>query len=183
MGQLLTPDFNDMPPVDLSTGIPLGGGAPQIITEEQLMEFLNPTFEIKVKYLDGMPELKKLKVGDWIDLYTYEDVMIHRGERQLISLGVAMELPEGFEAIIAPRSSTFHKWGIVQANSIGIIDNSYSGDDDIWMFPAHAIRDTEVPAHTRICQFRIQARQPDIKFTTVSSLGNKNRGGFGSTGD
>lgn len=155
---------------------------PNNITKEQLLTMLNPTFEIKIKYLDGMPELQKIEQGDWIDLYTYQEEHLREGERKYISLGVAMELPRGFEAIVAPRSSTFKKWGIVQTNSIGIIDNSYCGDDDIWMFPAHAIREVIIPEHTRICQFRIQARQPNIKFTSVTTLGNDNRGGLGSSG-
>lgn len=184
MSSLIVPnDFSNMPPVDLSMGVPIGGGAPQIITEEQLEELFNPTFEIKIRYLDGMPELQKIEQGDWIDLYTYEEVELHAGERQYISLGVAMELPQGFEAIIAPRSSTFKKWGVLQTNSIGIIDNSYCGNDDIWAFPAHAMHNVIIPAHTRLCQFRIQQRQPNIKFTTVASLGENSRGGFGSTGD
>lgn len=182
MGQLLMPDDFNTPPVDLSMGIPIGAGAPQIMTEEQFLEMINPTFEIKIKYLKGVPQLQKIEQGDWIDLYTYEEVELHAGEHQYISLGVAMELPEGFEAIVAPRSSTFKKWGILQTNSIGIIDNSYCGDDDIWMLSAYATRDITIPAHTRLCQFRIQQKQPKIKFTSVISLGNKQRGGFGSTG-
>lgn len=184
MSSLILPNnFNNAPPVDLSMGVPIGGAMPPVMTEEQLMEFLNPTFEIKVKYLDGMPELEKIEQGDWIDLYTYKEVELHAGERKYISLGVAMKLPDGFEAIVAPRSSTFKKWGVLQTNSIGIIDNSYCGDDDIWAFPAYAVHDVIIPAHTRLCQFRIQQRQPNIKFTTVSTLGNNNRGGFGSTGE
>ena len=115
MSSLILPnDFNNTPPIDLSMGIPIGGAMPPVMTEEQLMELLNPTFEIKVKYLDGMPELEKIEQGDWIDLYTYEEVELHAGERKYISLGVAMKLPDGFEAIVAPRSSTFKKWGILQ---------------------------------------------------------------------
>jgi len=131
MSSLIMPNDFNAPPVDLSMGVPIGGGMPQVMTEEQLMELFNPTFEIKVRYLDGMPELQKIEQGDWIDLYTYEEVELYAGEREYISLGVAMELPQGFEAIIAPRSSTFKKWGVLQTNSIGIIDNSYCGDDDI----------------------------------------------------
>lgn len=182
MSQLIMPD-NMNNPIDLSMGVPLGGDAPQIMTEEQLMELFNPTFEIKIKYLEGMPELKKIEQGDWIDLYTYQDEELHAGERKYISLGVAMELPQGFEAIIAPRSSTYKKWGVLQTNSIGIVDNSYCGDNDIWAFPAHAVWDVFIPAHTRLCQFRIQQRQPNISFTKVEHLKNKDRKGFGSTGD
>lgn len=168
-------DFN-VPSIDKSTGAPIDDGTPRIMTEEQWMELLNPTFEIKIKYLDGMPELQKIEQGDWIDLYTYEEVELHAGERKNISLGIAMKLPDGFEAIVAPRSSTFKRWGVLQNNSVGIIDNSFCGDKDIWAFPAYAVRDTTIPAHTRLCQFRIQQRQPNIKFTAVSSLGNANRG-------
>lgn len=139
--------------------------------------------EIKIKYLDGAPHLQKIDKGDWIDLYTYEDISLKEGESAYISLGVAMEIPEGYEAIIAPRSSTFKKWGILQTNSIGVIDNSYCGDQDIWMFPAYAVKDTQIPAHTRLCQFKIQEQQPTITFISVSSLGNENRNGFGSSGD
>ena len=94
-----------------------------------------------------------------------------------------MKLPEGYEAIMAPRSSTFKNWGITQTNSIGVIDSSYCGDNDIWMFPAHATKTVTIPAGTRICQFRIQEEQPKIKFIPVSSLGNEARGGLGSTGE
>ena len=138
---------------------------------------------IYIKYLDNMPKLQKTDKGDWIDLYTYEEVTLKSGELAYISLGVAMELPEGFEAITAPRSSTFKKWGVLQANSIGVIDNSYRGDSDIWAFPAYATRDVTIPAHTRLCQFRIQKCQPNIQFHSVSTLGNENRDGLGSTGD
>lgn len=111
-------DFN-VPSIDKSTGAPIDDGTPQMMTEEQLIELLNPTFEIKIKYLDGMPELQKIEQGDWIDLYTYEEVELHAGEYKNISLGIAMKLPDGFEAIIAPRSSTFKRWGVLQNNSIG----------------------------------------------------------------
>ena len=97
-------------------------------------------------------------------------------------MGVSIELPEGYEAIMAPRSSTFKRWGIIQTNSIGVIDNSYCGDDDIWMMPVYATRDVEIPAGTRICQFRIQKKQPDLAFVFTHSLGNENRSGLGSSG-
>ncbi len=183
MSQLILPNDYNAPPVDLSMGVPIGAGAPMMFTPEQLEEMINPTFEIKIKYLENMPELEKIEQGDWIDLYTFQEEKLSAGEHKYISLGVAMELPQDFEAIVAPRSSTFKKWGILQTNSIGIIDNSYSGDNDIWMLSAYATRDVTIPAHTRICQFRIQQRQPKIKFTSVSTLGNANRSGFGSTGD
>ena len=136
---------------------------------------------IRIKYLPNSLHLKYTDIGDWIDLYTYEDVTLRAHERAYISLGVAMQLPSGYEAIIAPRSSTFKRWGILQANSIGIIDNSYCGNDDIWCFSAYATRDIVIPKGTRICQFRIQKIQEPIIFEEVEHLG-KNRGGFGSTG-
>ena len=105
------------------------------------------------------------------------------GERRYISQGISMKLPQGYEAIMAPRSSTFKRYGILQTNSIGVIDNSYCGDDDIWMFPAYATRDVEIPAGARICQFRIIKSQPRLVFTSVDSLGEENRGGLGSTGE
>jgi len=143
-----------------------------------------PTLKtIKVKYLAGAKPLEKIEQGDWIDLYTYEDEELYLGEHKYISLGVAMQLPLGYEAIVAPRSSTFKKWGLLQTNSIGVIDNSYCGDDDIWVFPAYATRNVKIPAGTRLCQFRIQECQPLIEFIPVDTLGNKNRGGFGTSGN
>lgn len=136
---------------------------------------------IQIRYLPGAAHLEKIAQGDWIDLYCYEDTTLKAGERTYISQGIAMRLPDGYEAIISPRSSTFKRYGILQTNSIGVIDNSYSGNDDIWMFPAYATRDITIPAGTRIAQFRIQERQPDIVFEEVEWLG-ENRGGLGSTG-
>ena len=139
--------------------------------------------EIIVKYFDPkMPKLEKITKGDWIDLYCVEDVVMHQGVYRLIPLGVAMKLPEGYEAIVAPRSSTFKKYGILQANSIGVIDNSYSGPDDQWMFPAYATMQTRINKYERICQFRILESQPEIEFREVVDLDDANRGGFGSTG-
>lgn len=138
---------------------------------------------INIKYLPDAHHLKKIDVGSWIDLYTYEDVTMRQGDQKYINLGVAMKLPEGYEAIMAPRSSTFKNWGITQSNSIGVIDSSYCGDNDIWMFPAYATRNVTIPAHTRLCQFRIQEEQPNIKFNVVESFGIEDRGGLGSTGE
>ena len=138
---------------------------------------------IDIKYLPNAHPLEKIEVGSWIDLYTYEETTIKQGEQKYINLGVAMKLPEGYEAIMAPRSSTFKNWGITQTNSIGVIDSSYCGDNDIWMFPAHATKTVTIPAGTRICQFRIQEEQPTIKFNVVESLGTEDRGGLGSTGE
>lgn len=139
--------------------------------------------EIEIKYFDpDMPKLEKIEKGDWIDLYCAEEVVMRQGVFKLIPLGVAMKLPEGYEAIVAPRSSTYKKYGIIQANSIGVIDNSYCGDEDQWMFPAIALAaDARIPKYERICQFRIQEKQTEIEFKEVRALGNENRGGFGST--
>jgi len=137
---------------------------------------------IKVRYLPGAHELEQVDWGSWIDLYTYEDVTIKQGEQKYISLGIAMELPEGYEAIMAPRSSTFKNWGLTQTNSIGVIDSTYNGNNDIWMFPAYATKSITVPAGTRLCQFRIQPEQPQITFETVDSLENEDRDGLGSSG-
>lgn len=138
--------------------------------------------EIKIKYFNDVKEIEALEVGDWIDLRSAESVDIKAGEYKLIRLGVAMELPEGYEALVAPRSSTFKNCGILLANSLGIIDESYKGDNDEWKFLAYATRDTHVEKNDRICQFRIIEHQPKIKLTKVESLGNADRGGIGSTG-
>ena len=137
---------------------------------------------IQVKYLPNAHHIEQVEIGSWIDLYTYEDVTLKQGDQKYISLGLAMKLPEGYEAILAPRSSTFNNWGITQTNSIGVIDSTYCGDNDIWMFPAHATKSITIPAGTRICQFRIQKEQPTITFEIVESLNHKDRGGLGSTG-
>lgn len=139
--------------------------------------------KIKIKYWDEkMPRVKKISVGDWIDLSTERVYKLNSGEYELLSLGVSIQLPKGYEAIIAPRSSTFGRYGILLANSIGIIDETYCGNDDVWRFPAYAVKDTIIPAGTRIAQFRIIKHQPKIKFIEVESLNNSNRGGIGSTG-
>lgn len=138
--------------------------------------------EIKIKYFNDVQEIEALEVGDWIDLRSAESVDIKAGEYKLIRLGVAMELPEDYEALVAPRSSTFKNYGILLANSLGIIDESYKGDNDEWKFLAYATRDTHVEKNERICQFRIIEHQPKIKLTKVESLGNADRGGIGSTG-
>lgn len=121
--------------------------------------------------------------GEWVDLRTAEDVKMKSGEYRVISLGVSMELPKGYYAKIAPRSSTCAKWSIVMANSIGIIENTYCGDNDIWGFPAYAIRDTVIPKGTRVAQFCVCKQEEAIMFEAVDSLGNTDRGGYGSTGD
>jgi len=138
---------------------------------------------IKIKKVrDGVLLPEKISKGDWIDLRAAKSVVLKAGEYQLIPLGIAMELPEGYEAILAPRSSTFKRCGVMLANSIGVIDESYKGDNDEWHFPALAIRDTTIMVNERICQFRIIKHQPEIEFEVVDSLGNVDRGGLGSTG-
>ena len=138
--------------------------------------------EILVKYHADISPLEKIEIGDWIDLRAAEDVEINEGEFKVFSLGVSMKLPEGYEAVIVPRSSTFKNFGILQTNHMGVIDNSYCGDNDIWRFPAYAVWTTYIPKNTRICQFRIQKKMPSVTFTTVDTLGGKDRGGLGSTG-
>ncbi len=140
--------------------------------------------QIKIKYHND--KLEKLRYidgkSDWIDLRAAEHVTLKKGEFKLISLGVSMELPEGYEAHIVPRSSTFKNFGILQTNHLGIIDETYCANDDVWKFPALAVRDTEIQVNDRICQFRIVKHQPKIEFQEVEDLGNAARGGFGSTG-
>ena len=138
---------------------------------------------IKVKYFtDKIDNLASIKKGNWIDLRAAEDVELEAGEFKLIPLGIAIQLPEGYEAHIVPRSSTFKNFGIIQTNHCGIIDNSYCGDNDQWFFPAYALRDTVIKTNDRICQFRIMEIQPEITFEEVSVLRSPDRGGFGSTG-
>lgn len=137
---------------------------------------------IDIKYLPGAHKLEQVEWGSWIDLYTYEETTLRQNDQKYINLGIAMKLPKGYEAIMAPRSSTFKNWGIIQTNGIGVIDSTYCGDNDIWMFPAHAMKNTVIPAGTRICQFRIQEEQPKISFKEVDSLGEEDRGGLGSSG-
>lgn len=137
---------------------------------------------IKIKYLREIGEIGAEKYGDWIDLRAGETVEMRAGEYAMIPLGVAMELPAGYEAIVAPRSSTFRKYGVILVNSIGVIDEGYCGDGDEWNFLAYAVRDTIIPKNERICQFRIVEHQPSVAFDVVESLGNPDRGGIGSTG-
>lgn len=120
--------------------------------------------------------------SDWYDLRAAETVEMRAGDYKLISLGVSMKLPEGYEAHVVPRSSTFKNFGVLQTNSFGIIDNSYSGTNDIWKFPALAMRDTVIHEGDRICQFRIIKKQPQIEFIEVNELDETDRGGIGSTG-
>lgn len=137
---------------------------------------------IKIRYLRDIDKIERFNTGDWIDLRAAETVSMAAGEYRMIPLGVAMELPTGYEALVAPRSSTFKRLGVILANSIGIIDESYKGDNDEWHFPAYAVKDTIIRKNERICQFRIIEHQPMIHLQEVDHLGNDDRGGFGSTG-
>lgn len=139
--------------------------------------------EIKIKYHNkDLEKMELVQHGDWVDLRAAERVEMKAGDFKIISLGVSMKLPEGYEAHVAPRSSTFKKWGVLQANSVGVIDNSYSGENDIWGFPALAMRDTVIEAGDRIAQFRIMKKMEMIVFTEVDHMEDADRGGFGSTG-
>jgi len=128
----------------------------------------------KLAYIDGK--------SDWIDLRAAEDVALKKGEFCLIPLGVAMELPKGYEAHVVPRSSTFKNFGIIQTNHQGVVDGYYCGDNDQWFMPVYAVRDTQIRVNDRICQFRIMENQPPLTFTRVERLEGPDRGGFGSTG-
>lgn len=140
--------------------------------------------EIKVRYLCGGLEPLRYVEGksDWVDLQAAETVTLRAGEFCLIPLGVAIALPAGYEAHIVPRSSTFKNYGILQTNSMGVVDNSYCGDNDQWRLPAYATRDVTIEKGARICQFRVMAHQPRLEFTAVEHLDGPDRGGFGSTG-
>ncbi|MBR7000994.1 MAG: dUTP diphosphatase [Lachnospiraceae bacterium] len=139
---------------------------------------------IKVRYISK--EIEKLRYidgkSDWVDLRSAEDVDLKAGESRLIRLGIAVELPEGYEAHIVPRSSTYRNFGIIQTNHMGVVDHSYCGDNDEWMYPVLAMRDTHISVNDRICQFRIMKNQPALNFEEVEHLAGKERGGFGSTG-
>ena len=149
--------------------------------------------KIKIKYHTDIEPLMYIggEKSNWIDLRAAETIFIPEGEYRLISLGVSMELPEGYEAYVVPRSSSFKRWGIIQANGVGIIDSSFKGTKDIWGFPAYCLEGkdiidectgTIIKKNDRICQFRIMKKQPDFTFEEVEWLGNSDRGGFGSTG-
>lgn len=139
---------------------------------------------LKIKY--HSKEIEKLDYiagkSDWIDLRSAQEVDLKKGESCRISLGVSVELPKGYEAIVVPRSSTFQNFGIIQTNHMGVIDETYCGDNDLWMVPVLAVRDTHISVNDRICQFRIQKHQPQIVFEETQALGHADRGGFGSTG-
>ncbi len=148
------------------------------------MEKLVIGMDIKIKYF--VEDIEKLRYidgkSDWIDLRAAETVTMKAGEFKLIPLGIAIQLPDGYEAHVVPRSSTFKNYGIIQTNSMGVIDESYSGDEDEWKMPVYATRDTIIHINDRICQFRIYEHQPQITFNEVEHLSDKSRGGFGSSG-
>lgn len=139
---------------------------------------------IKIKYFDKhIDKIRNIEgKSDWYDLRAAETVELKRGEHKLIPLGVGAILPDGYEVNIVPRSSTFKNWGVLQTNSFGVIDNSYSGDNDQWMFSVYATRDTIIHKNDRICQFRINKKQPELIFEELEHLNDVDRGGFGSTG-
>jgi len=139
---------------------------------------------IKIKY--HSKEIDKITniegKSDWFDLRSAENIILKKGDFKLISLGISMELPEGYEAYVIPRSSTYKTFGIIQTNHLGLIDEIYKGNNDIWKYPALAMRDTEIKINDRICQFRIQKKMPLVTFEEVEDLENEDRGGLGSTG-
>ncbi len=150
------------------------------LTEDEVEE----TKTIRIKYFTDKIE-KLTYIGgksDWIDLRCARDIQMKAGEFRLIPLGVAMELPKGYEAHVVPRSSTYRNFGIIQTNHTGIIDETYCGDKDQWFMPAYALRDTEIHVNDRICQFRIIEHQPRLIFEETRELGHSDRGGHGSTG-
>lgn len=138
--------------------------------------------KIKIKYFTDVEPIAKKNNSDWHDLRAAERVELKQGEFKLIPLGVGMILPDDYEANIVPRSSTFKTWGIIQTNHFGVIDNSYSGDNDQWFYPVYATRDTVIEKNDRICQFRINKKMPDVELVTVEHLNDIDRGGFGSSG-
>ncbi|MPQ43226.1 dUTP diphosphatase [Clostridium tarantellae] len=151
--------------------------------------------KIRIKYFEGAIKLKKIVKGNWIDVYSNKDVFVKLGERSMIPLGFALELPQGWEGHLAPRSSTFKTWGIIQTNSVGVVDDTYIGDNDQWHMPVYCLQSkhietldnkkyegTWIRKGDKIGQFRIMEVMPEIEFYEVESFGNKDRGGFGSTG-
>ncbi|HJF36890.1 MAG TPA: deoxyuridine 5'-triphosphate nucleotidohydrolase [Clostridium perfringens] len=150
---------------------------------------------IRIKYFDKATKLKKITKGNWIDVYANKDVFVKCGERAMVPLGFALELPEGWEGHLAPRSSTFKTWGIIQTNSVGVVDDTYIGDNDQWHMPVYCLQGKDIESENReevkgtwirkgdkIGQFRIMEVMPEIEFEEVESFGNKDRGGFGTTG-
>ncbi|EHK2364768.1 dUTP diphosphatase [Clostridium perfringens] len=150
---------------------------------------------IRIKYFDNATKLKKITKGNWIDVYANKDVFVKCGEKKMVPLGFALELPEGWEGHLAPRSSTFKTWGIIQTNSVGVVDDTYIGDNDQWHMPVYCLQGKDIESENgeevkgtwirkgdKIGQFRIMEVMPEIEFEEVESFGNKDRGGFGTTG-
>ena len=165
---------------------------PMVISAEE------PTLQAEIKYLEGARELTKISKGDLIDLYAYEDVFVPYMGQTLISLGFSLKLPKGYMAKLYPRSSTFKTWGLIQTNHVGIIDNSYCGNNDIYMYPVQCtmakqiekvminghkvtISGTWVKKGDKICQMEVCEVPPTIEFNKVDDLQTEDRGGFGST--
>lgn len=147
--------------------------------------------KIRIKYFEGATKLKKIEKGNWIDVYASKDVFVKEGESAMIPLGFALELPQGWEGHLAPRSSTFKSWGIIQTNSVGVVDDTYIGDNDQWHMPVYCLQSKEessegkgtwIKQGDKIGQFRIMEVMPAIEFEEVESFGNDSRGGFGTTG-
>lgn len=141
--------------------------------------------DLVINYKIDDPDLiapEKIEIGDWIDLRADRRYELKNNEAALISLGIAMKIPDGYEAILAPRSSTYKHWGLTMTDSFGVMDNSFSGNNDIWLFPALAHRDTVIEKNDRICQFRIQKKMPKVILNRVTNLDGADRGGIGTTG-
>ena len=143
--------------------------------------------KLRVKYLQDATRMNKITKGNWIDVYAYQDTFVPEGERAMINLGFALELPKGWEGHLAPRSSTFKTWGVIQTNSVGVVDDTYIGDNDIWHMPVYCLQakdenGTWIKKGDKIGQFRIMEVMPEIQFDEVESFGNCDRGGFGTTG-
>lgn len=150
---------------------------------------------IRIKYFEGATKMKKIAKGNWIDCYASKDIFVQEGTRAMIPLGFALELPQGWEGHLAPRSSTFKSWGIIQTNSVGVVDDTYIGDNDQWHMPVYCldpkdthiidgveVKGTWIRQGDKIGQFRIMEVMPQIEFEEVDSFGNADRGGFGTTG-
>ena len=147
--------------------------------------------KIRIKYLDGATKMTKIAKGNWIDVFAYKDTFIPQNARAMINLGFALELPNGYEGHLAPRSSTFKTWGLIQTNSVGVVDDTYIGDNDIWHMPVYCLQPNDeyedilgtwVRKGDKIGQFRTMEVQPEFEFEEVDSFGNADRGGFGTTG-
>lgn len=152
---------------------------------------MRKAIEMNIKYFEGATKLEKVEKGNWIDVYARKDVFVEHNQRAMIPLGFALELPEGWEGHLAPRSSTFKSWGVIQTNSVGVVDDTYIGNDDEWHMPVYCLtpkdtygdsEGTWIRQGDKIGQFRIMEVMPPIKFIEVDELTNENRGGFGTSG-